>query len=83
MEVFLRATIYVVLDEEYGSAENVPRLALTKDVLPHSYNGTMPGCIARQSCVVNNVEKSLNRHENHRGDCRFHLRAMPISILNS
>jgi len=46
-------------------------------------NGTMPIRISRQSRVVDIVEKSLNRHENHRGICRVVSRNMPISILNS
>ena len=66
-------------------AEESPQSAdtLTQGLNPRSYKGTMPTCIARQSWIEDNVEKSLNRHENHRGNCRFHLRAMPISILNS
>ena len=47
------------------------------------YNGTMPIRIFRQSGVVDIVEKSLNRHENHRGICGPVSRNMSVSTLNS
>ena len=36
--------------------------------------------IARQSDPVDNVEKSLNRHHNHREICGPVSRTMPVSI---
>ena len=36
-----------------------------------------------QSGYVDIVEKSLNRHDNHRGMCGPASRNMPVSILNS
>jgi hypothetical protein len=38
--------------------------------------------ISRQSGYVDIVEKSLNRHENHRGICGLVSRTMPVSIPN-
>ena len=65
MEIFLRATLRVVLDDAYESAEN-PQIR-----------------IARQSDPVDDVEKFLNGHDNHREICGLVLRTMPVSILNS
>jgi hypothetical protein len=39
--------------------------------------------IVRESVHVDIVEKPLNRHDNHRGNCGPVLRTMPVSILNS
>lgn len=39
--------------------------------------------IARQSDPVDDGEKSLNRHDNHREICGLVSRPMPVSILNS
>jgi hypothetical protein len=50
---------------------------------PASYNGTMPIRISRQSDYLDIVEKSLNRHDNHRGICGPVSRTMPVSIFNS
>ena len=42
----------------------------------------MPVCIARQSGSVDNVEKSLNRHDNYRGMCgRFRVLCRSVYSL--